>query len=192
MADIFFFAVSRVRTNLQLCPKKKIKLKQTNSTHKHLMEASNEGKSHLMAMKKKNRRKNLTCASEFCSESNWYKVGKSGNHSAWKVANVSSALIARNPTDSFICTKLIWGHHSRVELNIWKIGREGNGTWWMSQVFELRSNFLYNTKKLNSKLHYKSTLWLHIQNNRVLFIRREITQRNLHEIHFHTNWLKTN
>lgn len=102
----FFFAASRVRTNLQLCPKKKIKLKQTNSTHKHLMEASNEGKSHLMAMKK-NRRKNLTCASKFCSESNWYKVGKSGNHSAWKVANVSSALIARNPTDSFICTKLI-------------------------------------------------------------------------------------
>lgn len=49
----FFFAASRVRTNLQLCPKKKIKLKQTNSTHKHLMEASNEGKSHLMAMKKK-------------------------------------------------------------------------------------------------------------------------------------------
>lgn len=168
-------------------PKKENKIKANKQHAQAFNGGQQRGKIASDGDEKKNRRKNLTCASEFCSESNWYKVGKSGNHSAWKVANVSSALIARNPTDSFICTKLIWGHHSRVELNIWKIGREGNGTWWMSQVFELRANFLYNTKKLNSMLHYKSTLWLHIQNNSVLF-----TQRNLHEINFHTNWLKSN
>lgn len=103
----FFFCREQSENQFTAMPKKENKIKANKQHAQAFNGGQQRGKIASDGDEKKNRRKNLTCASEFCSESNWYKVGKSGNHSAWKVANVSSALIARNPTDSFICTKLI-------------------------------------------------------------------------------------